>query len=59
VKLFPLAPLVFIAAYVFVGISITMDYKQNNYAAAIGIAVLALFMIIYFVLHRKTKPDAE
>jgi APA family basic amino acid/polyamine antiporter len=57
VKLFPLAPLVFIAAYVLVGISITMNYKQNNYAAAIGVAVLALFMVIYFLLHRKTKPN--
>jgi len=58
VKLFPLAPLVFIAAYVFVGISIALDYKQNNYAALIGIAVLTVFMLIYFLLHGKTKPDA-
>ena len=48
-KLYPLLPLIFIAAYAFVGISIAADYKNNNYAALTGLAVLAAFMIIYFV----------
>ena len=58
-KLFPLAPLIFIAAYIFVGISIAMDYDKNNYAALIGVAVLSVFMIIYFLLHRKNKVDVQ
>jgi APA family basic amino acid/polyamine antiporter len=48
-RLYPLLPLIFIAAYTFVGISIAADYKNNNYAALTGLAVLAVFMIIYFV----------
>jgi APA family basic amino acid/polyamine antiporter len=49
-KLFPLMPLIFIAAYIFVAISITLDYEKNNYAAAIGIAVMAVFTGVYFLL---------
>lgn len=58
-KLFPLLPLIFIAAYVFVGISIAVDYEKNNYAALIGITVLSVFMVIYFLLHlinKKAQP---
>lgn len=50
-KLFPLLPLIFIVAYTFVAISIAWDYEKNNYAALIGISVLALFIIIYFIFH--------
>jgi len=32
-RLFPVLPLIFIAAYIFVAISITLDYKNNDYAA--------------------------
>jgi APA family basic amino acid/polyamine antiporter len=48
-KLYPVLPLIFIASYTFVGLSIAFDYKNNNYAALIGLAVLGAFMIIYFV----------
>lgn len=48
-KLYPLLPLIFIAAYSFVAVSIALDYKKNHYAAAIGLSVLAFFMIVYFV----------
>ena len=58
-KLFPLAPIIFIASYVFVGGSIIVNYKQNNYAAAIGVSVLALFIVIYFLLHKKNKNHVE
>ncbi len=44
-KLFPVLPLIFIAAYMFVGISIAI---QTPATALIGIAVLAGFMLIYF-----------
>jgi APA family basic amino acid/polyamine antiporter len=51
-KLFPLMPLIFIAAYLFVGTSIAIDDPS---AALTGVAVLASFMLIYFVLHRKKR----
>ena len=54
-KLFPLLPVIFIAAYVFIGVSIALDYKNNNHAALTGIAVLAVFMAIYYLFHRKKK----
>jgi APA family basic amino acid/polyamine antiporter len=44
-KLYPVLPLIFMAAYMFVGISITI---QTPMIAVIGLSVLAGFMIIYF-----------
>ena len=49
-KLYPLLPLIFIAAYAFVAISIAMDYKNNNYAALVGLSVLAFFTLLYFMV---------
>lgn len=49
-KLYPLQPIVFIAAYSFVAISIAID---NWKTAATGIGVLAVFMLIYFLTNRK------
>ena len=54
-KLFPLMPIVFIAAYVFVAISITLDYEKNGYAALIGISVMAVFTGLYFLLAQLKK----
>ncbi|MFZ1785097.1 MAG: amino acid permease [Ferruginibacter sp.] len=49
-KLFPLMPVIFILAYLFVAVSITIaDFK----AAITGTAVLAAFVLIYFLLHLK------
>ncbi|ULQ52448.1 APC family permease [Flavihumibacter fluvii] len=45
-KLFPLMPLVFIAAYTFVGISIMFNTPQ---LALTGLAVFAIFLLIYFL----------
>ena len=60
-KFFPLQTIIFMAAYTFVGISIAMDYKQNDYAALVGLAVLAAFVLIYFIFHKKqgVVKDAE
>jgi basic amino acid/polyamine antiporter, APA family len=55
-KGFPLQPLVFIIAYIFVAISIALEYKKNDYAAAIGMAVLAGSMGLYFVI-KKLMPQ--
>ncbi|MEQ1796316.1 MAG: APC family permease [Lacibacter sp.] len=49
-KLFPLMPLIFIAAYLFVGISISV---ADSAAALTGLAVLAVFVLIYFLFHKK------
>ncbi|MBS1512415.1 MAG: APC family permease [Bacteroidetes bacterium] len=54
-KMFPVLPVVFIAAYIFVAISITLDYKKNDYAALTGIAVMAVFTGLYFVLAQLKK----
>jgi APA family basic amino acid/polyamine antiporter len=57
-KLYPLLPLIFIAAYMFVAISIALDYEQNGYAAAIGTGVLLFFTALYFLIRNK-KPTNE
>ena len=54
-KLYPILPLIFMAAYTFVGISISI---QTPSIALIGISVLAVFMVIYFVSQRFTKNIA-
>ena len=56
-KLYPLLPLIFILAYAFVAISIALDYKNNDYAALIGLAVLAFFTGLYFVVKQLRKQD--
>lgn len=56
-KLYPLLPLVFIAAYVFVGISIAFNTPD---LALIGTAVFAAFLIIYFLVTKlKRGSDAS
>jgi basic amino acid/polyamine antiporter, APA family len=49
-KLFPLLPIIFMSAYLFVGTSIAISDPS---AALTGVAVLASFVLIYFLLHRK------
>jgi APA family basic amino acid/polyamine antiporter len=51
-KLFPLMPLIFMAAYLFVGVSIAVADPK---AAIIGAVVLAAFVLIYFLLHSKKR----
>lgn len=54
-KLYPLLPLIFILAYVFVGISIAFNTPN---LALIGTAVFAAFLVIYFlVTHRKKNSN--
>ncbi|MFC0775941.1 APC family permease [Terrimonas alba] len=54
-KLYPLLPLIFILAYVFVGISIAFNTPR---LALIGTAVFAAFLVIYFlVTHRKKNSN--
>ncbi|MEO6540025.1 MAG: serine/threonine protein kinase, partial [Ferruginibacter sp.] len=51
-KFFPLFPVIFILAYLFVAISITM---ADPNAALTGLAVLAGFVILYFLVHIMKK----
>jgi APA family basic amino acid/polyamine antiporter len=48
-KLYPLLPLIFIAAYIFVGTSIAFDTPN---LALIGTAVFAAFLGIYFLVKK-------
>lgn len=54
-KLYPLMPLIFIAAYVFVAISIAIDTPRY---ALIGVGSIAAFMLIYFVMVRTKKQNS-
>ncbi len=51
-RLYPLLPIVFIVAYIFVGISIAFDTPD---LALIATAVFAAFLILYFVIMRKKR----
>ena len=51
-KLYPLLPLIFMATYAFVGISIAI---QDWTTAVIGVSVLGAFMAIYFIFIAKPK----
>ncbi len=52
-KLYPMLPIIFIAAYIFVGTSIAFNTPD---LALIGTAVFALFLLIYFFVTRINKP---
>jgi APA family basic amino acid/polyamine antiporter len=55
-KLYPLLPIIFIAAYVFVCGSIIIHTPQT---ALVGISVLAAFMVIYFIFRKKPLSKQE
>ncbi|MBL7701609.1 MAG: APC family permease [Ferruginibacter sp.] len=58
-KLYPLLPVIFIVAYTFVAISIALDYKKNDYAALIGLSVMAAFIALYFLAKALVKSPAQ
>lgn len=53
-RLYPLLPLVFIAAYIFVGISIWIDTPDLAWTA---IAVFTAFLLIYFIVRQLKTRD--
>ena len=57
-KLYPLLPLIFISAYLFVGISIWISTPRLAWT---GIAVFSAFLLIYFIVTktRKTAPNVN
>lgn len=58
-KLYPLLPIIFIASYTFVAISIALDYKKNDHAALIGLSVMAVFIAIYFLAKALVKKPGQ
>lgn len=55
-RMYPLLPLIFIAAYVFVGISIWVNTPELAWT---GIAVFAAFLLIYFLVRQFKKPVSD
>jgi APA family basic amino acid/polyamine antiporter len=55
-KLYPLLPLIFIAAYIFVGISIWINTPNLAWT---GIAVFAAFLVIYFLVTKGKGKSIE
>jgi APA family basic amino acid/polyamine antiporter len=55
-KLYPLLPLIFIAAYIFVGISIAFDTPK---LAGIATGVFAGFLLLYFLVTSMKKKTDE
>ena len=53
-KMYPLLPLIFIAAYIFVGASIAFNTPN---LALIGTAVFAAFLVIYFIVRTVKKSE--
>ena len=51
-KLFPLMPLIFILAYIFVAISI---FVNKPYTAITGLGILAAFIALYFIVKSGSK----
>jgi APA family basic amino acid/polyamine antiporter len=49
-KLYPILPLIFIATYLFVGISIAI---QTPYTALVGVLVLGAFVLLYFATAKQ------
>ena len=55
-KLFPVMPVIFIAAYIFVATSIAIDKPQTAITAS---AVLAAFLLIFFITRKKTTHEVQ
>lgn len=49
-KFFPLMPIIFILAYLFVGISIGISDPKS---ALTGLVILGIFILLYFMFHKK------
>ncbi len=53
-KLYPVLPVIFILAYIFVGTVIAIT---NPEYAVTGLSVLAVFIILYFIFHKKPENN--
>jgi APA family basic amino acid/polyamine antiporter len=55
-KLYPLLPVIFIIAYLFVGTVIAIT---NPEYAITGLSVLTVFIVMYFIFHKKQNKKAD
>ena len=55
-KFFPMMPVIFMLAYLFVACSITLADPK---AALTGLGVLTVFVLLYFILKKKNNPASE
>ena len=55
-KLYPLLPVLFIIAYLFVGTVIAIT---NPEYAITGLSVLTVFIVMYFIFHKKSKINVQ
>jgi basic amino acid/polyamine antiporter, APA family len=55
-KMYPLQPLIFIAAYTFVAVSLLVTETELS---LIGLGVLTAFIIIYFIVQRFGKNNVN
>ena len=55
-KFFPMMPVIFMLAYLFVACSITVADPK---AALTGLGVLTVFVLLYFILKKKNNPASE
>ncbi|HEX5155391.1 MAG TPA: APC family permease [Parafilimonas sp.] len=53
-KLYPVLPVIFIIAYLFVGTVIAIT---NPEYAITGLSVLTVFIVMYFIFHKKSKTN--
>jgi APA family basic amino acid/polyamine antiporter len=55
-KLYPLLPVIFVCAYVFVGTIIAIT---NPEFAIIGVSVFFAFLALYFIARRLNKKNVQ
>jgi APA family basic amino acid/polyamine antiporter len=55
-KWYPLQPLIFIAAYVFIAISLMVNETKLSLT---GLSALAVFIILYFLLNRGARTQQK
>lgn len=54
-RLYPLPPIIFIATYLFVGISIAIDTPK---AAGMSLVIFAAFFLLYFIMKKRPSRGA-
>ncbi|HEY2725530.1 MAG TPA: hypothetical protein VGI61_00020, partial [Parafilimonas sp.] len=54
-KSYPVLPIIFILSYLFVGTVIAIT---NPEYAITGLSVLAVFILLYFIFHKKTNAKS-
>ena len=56
---YPLIPVVFIIAYLFIALSIVVNYRENNHAALTGLIMMGVFALLYFLIRKAGASSAR